>query len=215
MEMIEVLLKDPPFWGASTLFLFSFSVFIWSAVGLRTRASSTVRKNPSLASRDFPAVAAPVVVEKKSLWTFPPPELPPEFPPNMESTLKTPTASTTGKPQGVRPVAPPQPPNSPLLPAQGDSTIVLSMMEDKFTELSKRLTALEHVKKDAAPPAYLDPLLKRVQEMETEMKNLKFGFTQLAATQNAININDVTAKIQSIQKMLENLTGGTDVSKPS
>ena len=57
--------------------------------------------------------------------------------------------------------------------------------------------------------------MKRVQEMESELKSLKFSFTQLAAAQNAVNVADITAKIQGIQKILEHLTGGTDVSKPS
>ncbi len=87
-------------------------------------------------------------------------------------------------------------------------------MEDKFAELAKRIAAIEHPKKDQAP-SYLEPLLKRVQDMESELKNLKFAFTQLSSAQNAINLNDLTAKIQGMQQMMEHLTGGTDVSKPS
>jgi hypothetical protein len=208
MDTLEILLQDPPFWGAVALFIFSASVFLWSAAGLRTREEIPARRSPSLSSRDFPPMTAAPVVDKKSLWTFPPPEQPPE-------SMSVPTLKVAAAPATSHPAAAPMGSQPPVLPGKGDSALVLSVMEDKFAEMAKRLTALEHPKKDTTPPAFLDPLLKRVHEMETEMKNLKFGFTQLASAQNAININEVTSKIQSIQKMLETLTGGTDVSKPS
>jgi hypothetical protein len=146
--------------------------------------------------------------EKNRLWTFPPPEQPPVLPPDMSTPFKIPTADP---PKETRPSPAPLP---PAAVKGGDPAIVLSMVEEKFSDLSKRLGALEHPKAGAAP-SYLDPLLKRVQEMEAEMKNLKFAFTQLASAQNAVNINEITAKIMGIQKVLENLTGGTDISKPS
>ena len=139
-------------------------------------------------------------------WSFPPPERPPEVAPDMTATVKL-------SPPPVEKAA--AAPASPVLPGKNDPSVVMSMMEDKFLEISKRISLLEHPKKEQAAPSYLDPLLKRVLETENELKNLKFAFTQLASARNAINVNDITAKIQAIQKVLENLTGGTDVSKPS
>lgn len=101
------------------------------------------------------------------------------------------------------------------LPSKNDPDLIVSMMQDKFSELSKRVSAIEHPSAKAGTPPYFDALLKRVTDIEGEVKSLKSGFTQMAAAQNAINVAEITSKIKGIQKLLDNLTSGTDVSKPS
>jgi hypothetical protein len=192
MGTVELLLKDPLFWAAFILFLGSLSVFLWSLAGLRAQAAP---KGYPASFSDLPAAPK----DKKGRWSFPPPEPPPALPPSvMESA---------GRPSS--PAAPPPP-----APSSKDSSLVMSVMEEKFAEMAKRIAAVESGKKDQ-PPAYLAPLLKRVQDLEGDMKNLKNAFTQMAAAQNAVNVNELSAKISAMQKVLENLTGGTDVSKPS
>ena len=50
--------------------------------------------------------------------------------------------------------------------------------------------------------------------LDRQVRGRQLGLS-VAAAQNAVNVADITAKIQGIQKILEHLTGGTDVSKPS
>jgi hypothetical protein len=226
------MLKDPPTWVAVALFLFSFSVFLWSVTELRARSAAALLReeaqilpgpnlsvlrsagspptspSPSLPDDGRGKVGA-IPADKKTLWSSPPPGLPDVSPLDADSTQKLSAATAKGFGATLAP------PVSPLLPARSEPAMILSGMEDKFAELAKRLGTLEHLKKETTAPSYLDPLLKRVQEMESELKSLKFSFTQLAAAQNAVNVADITAKIQGIQKILEHLTGGTDVSKPS
>jgi hypothetical protein len=232
METLELMLKDPPTWAAVALFLFSFSVFLWSVTELRARsAGALMRKEARMFSGPDgsvvgkagspPAALSPALpdggsgkagatpVDKKTLWNSPPSGSPAIFPLDTESTQKLAAAAAKGAGSTLAP------PVSPLLPGRSEPAVGLSALEEKFTELAKRLVALEHIKKETPAPSYLEPLLKRVQEVESEVKNLKFSFTQLAAAQNAVNVADITAKIQGVQKILEHLTGGTDVSKPS
>lgn len=196
MEPLELLLKDPPFWGAFALFLGSLSSFVWSLAGLRALSSRHQGFYPDITSPMAP---------KKTPWRFPPPEQPPVLPPSgMEGGARPP--SSAGAPFSSSPSA--------HHPSKTDSSVILSMVEEKLTDITKRLVTVESGKKDQ-PPAYLGPLLKRVADMEGDIKTLKSAFSQMAATQNAVNMNEIIAKISAMQKLLENLTGGTDVSKPS
>lgn len=192
MATVELLLKDPSFWLYFALFLGSLSIFLWSLAALRALSPHGA----------YPDLIAPIAKDRKSPWRFPPPEQPPVLPPSgMEG------ASKPAAPSFAHAAA-------PHAPSKNDSSVVLSMVEEKFAELTKRIISVESGKKDQ-PPSYLGPLLKRVSDMEGEIKSMKSAFTQMAAAQNAVNMNDITAKIATMQKLLENLSGGTDVSKPS
>ncbi len=195
------LLKDPLFLAAIGAFIVGLIAFLWSIARLRSSAP---------ASRGVAPPEPAPATDKEKLWTFPPP---PGQPPDSESTVKMSAVSFPSIPK--EPSATGTPAFSPPGPtAKENADALQKIVEEKFSDMSKRLSSLEHPKAGQAP-AYLDPLLKRVQEMEGELKNLKFAFTQLASAQNAVNMSDITAKIQGIQKILENLTSGTDVSKPS
>jgi hypothetical protein len=204
MDTVGILLKDPPFWAAAAAFIAGLSAFLWSALHLRAMSSQGLA---SSSARAFPSPDPVKVKGKDGRWNFPPPETPPSSVPDADATVRMSPAASTPRPSA--PVAAPVSPEPRV-----DPSVVLGIVEEKFTDMGKRLAALEHPKVGQAP-AYLDPLLKRFQEMENELKNLKFAFTQLASAQNAINVGEITAKIQGIQKVLENLTSGTDVSKPS
>jgi hypothetical protein len=205
MEMAGVLLKDAWFLTAAVLFLAGLCVFLWSVAGLLPRRS------PLSASvgRPFPPSSAPPVSSSnpKNLWKFPPPETPPVLPADMDSTVKFSSVAPPPAPAFSAPVAPSF---SAAAPA-----VSTAAFDAQLAEIAKRLAALEHPKSAGQVPAYLEPLLKRVQDLEAELKNLKFGFTQLAAAQNAFDMNALNVKMQGLQKLLENLTGGTEVSKPS
>jgi hypothetical protein len=187
METVEILLKDPPSWAAIAVFLAGLTALFWSLAGLKSHSPAGFQPAPPAA----PGAPSSGMDKKPSKPSLPDPD--------ATVNLSGPSFAA-----GVKPSAPPPPP----------PTAAITAVEEKFSELAKRVATLEHPKPGQVP-SYLDPLLKRVGEVEGELKTLKFAFTQLAAAQNAINVGEITAKIQSIQKLLETLTGGTDVSKPS
>jgi len=124
------------------------------------------------------------------------------------------------KPSSSPPVAPQKPG-----PPQGGAPVPL--MEDRLAELTKRLNALEAERKNAKDtasivPALLDPLLKRVQGLESELMGLKRMASDLTSGQGgqgkkapSEELSALSKKVDGLQKVLEDLTAKTEVSKVS
>lgn len=114
----------------------------------------------------------------------------------------------------VRDVPPPKPAS-----AESDAAVMFGLLEERFTELSKRIASLEQGSAPAAgaAPAGLDPFMKRLQEVEEEITKVKLFLVDAPAApaQGSQDISAIARKVETLQKILESLTSDTEVAKPS
>ncbi len=105
---------------------------------------------------------------------------------------------------------------------ENDAAVLYSVLEERFTELSRRIASLEGGKTvaktaDANAAVNLSPLLKRLEEMQEEINKIKIFLANLPApsSQGAADLAALSAKVDGLQKVLEHLALEPEVSKPS
>ncbi|MBI4396489.1 MAG: hypothetical protein HY548_05300 [Elusimicrobia bacterium] len=120
----------------------------------------------------------------------------------------------------------PSPRASSSASIENDVTVMYSVLEERFAELSRRIAAIEGSRTgDAdAPPKDgpdLSPganaLLKRLEEMEGEISKLKLYIADITSPieKGSNDLAAISQKVDGIQKIIESLTAETEVSKLS
>jgi hypothetical protein len=103
---------------------------------------------------------------------------------------------------------------------ENETSVMYSMMEERFGELAKRIASLETfggkpaAGAAAAPP---DALLKRLATLEEEIRQLKSTLAGAPGPQdrNFPDLSKLTAKVDMLQRILEDLTTETETAKPT
>jgi hypothetical protein len=100
--------------------------------------------------------------------------------------------------------------------AQDDTALMYGVLEEKFSELAKRISSLESHKSAAAPSSVgFDALMKRMDEVESEIIKIKTLIAQTPPPDPGGNTAVLADKVNTLQKMLESLTMETEAPKPS
>ncbi len=192
MEFGIHLIKDPIFVVALLVFLTGAGVLVWAIGQLRMAG---VRPRQSGGGRD---AANPAMVV--SGMGGPLPE------PSLVSSASKPAAGTH--------------------PMENDAAVMYSVLEERFAELSKRIAQVETTpaasratdkSATALPAANLDPLMKRLAEVEEEINKIKLFIADSPAPpeKGTQDLTAISQKVATLQKILEGFTADTEIAKPS
>jgi len=197
MEIFTLLLKDPTFLFALLFFIVGMVVLLWCL----TIFISLSKDSKSTAISQY---GNPQAIPQETSSS---PEIPAPAPILSQKTAPGPTTS------------PAQPAN------ETDAAVIYSMLEERFIELTKRLNKMESRAASApqaqkgAPATDLSPLLKKLQEMEAEINNVKAVLAEKPSTVSdgggSGDFTALTQKVNNLQKILEAVSTETEIAKPS
>lgn len=161
------------------------------------------------------AVVPPAVV-KKTEPAVPPPAAPAALAEDKTVILPPQPAGALVKPAVIEPAAPPKAaspaPAEEAAPAAEKTFIDLQMYE----LLVRRISGIESdVKRE---PLFLDPLMKRIGQMEKRVEEALAKPAGGGAAKSAApdgDLGDLKAKVDRLQKMIEHLSEGLEGPKPS
>ncbi len=195
MDTWSYLFRDPLFLAALIVFMVTLAVFMWFSLAL---VLAFPRKNANKQGQ----TKKPTEAGKSAMSA-----LVPKAPPPAAPAPAPPQASASG-PQS----------NAPAGLGEKDTAELNKFFEARFLELTKRIANLEIAEHKHATkglqPSFLEPLIKRVQDLETELNKIKVLVSQLSSV-NKADLTTVKEKVNGLQKMMEHLSGGSEVAKPS
>jgi hypothetical protein len=185
MNTLSHLFKDSLFLAALIVFLISLGVFVRISIALWALLKGRKSLFREESWRPIPSSA----------------EIPEDFP----------AASSTSD-AGMAPVPP-----SASRSLETEPMIMFSVMEEKVSELSRRISSLETQRPStpAVSTISLDPLIKRLKGIEDDLDNLKRYISQMNVSQNkpSENFTAISERVDGLQRILESLTGESEVSK--
>lgn len=107
-------------------------------------------------------------------------------------------------------------PNPPQSSFANEASVMYGVLEERFSDLAKRITTLEGRRETpAADPSHLQPLMKRLDELEKEIEKLRISVTQTTGASRGGDLSVLNEKISTMQRMMESLALESDAPKPT
>ncbi len=108
-----------------------------------------------------------------------------------------------------------EPPPAPA-PYANETSVMYSMMEERMSDLVRRISSLEDKRPAAGDSsALLQPMMKRLEDLEKEIEKLRASVAQAAPAARTGDLTVLNEKISTMQRMMESLAIEPEAPKPS
>jgi len=126
--------------------------------------------------------------------------------------MPAPPAAYAPPMEALRPMAP-----APVAAGGNDTAVMYGVIEERFSEMSRRLASIEKGGGGNGDGAGLSPVLKRLEEMEAELAKIKLFIADAPPAANGAgpDVSALTEKVATLQKMMESFTLEPETQKPS